>query len=85
MIRLKQIEELVKEYGDKLSAGELEVNTSELYGKLLSLQYNVKDVEWEYQDVIRILIYMVESRSYDPHSFYDTDIIKKAKWLSEYE
>lgn len=74
------IDELVTKYGDKLSSGELEVDSTELYGDLLDVKDNIDEDKFKYKDTIRMLIGMVEV-GYNPHSFYDTDIISSAKQL----
>lgn len=74
------IEDLVNKYGNKLNNGELEVDSSELYGDLLDVKDKTEEDEFKYKDTIRMLIGMVES-GYNPHSFYDTDIIANAKRL----
>ena len=74
------IDELVDKYGDKLNSGELEVDSTELYGDLLDVKDKTSDDEFKYKDTMRILLDMIE-HGYDPHSFYDTDIIAKAKQL----
>ena len=74
------IEDLVNKYGDKLNSGELEVDSTELYGDLLDVKDKTEEDEFKYKDAIRMLIGMVES-GYNPHNFYDTDIIAGAKRL----
>lgn len=74
------IEDLVTKYGDKLNSGELEVDSTELYGDLLDVKDKTEEDEFKYKDTIRMFIGMVES-GYNPHSFYDTDIILSAKHL----
>jgi len=74
------IEDLVTKYGNKLNKGELEVDSAELYGDLLDVKDKTDEDEFKYKDTIQMLIGMVES-GYNPHSFYDTDIISSAKQL----
>lgn len=74
------IEDLVNKYGNKLNSGELEVDSTELYGDLLDVKDKTDEDEFKYKDTIRMLIGMVES-GYNPHSFYDTYIIASAKHL----
>lgn len=77
------VNKLIDKYGNKLNNGELQVDTSELYGDLLDLQDALGNQEYKYKDIIRILISMLEQHNYNPHSFYDTDIISDAKRLSK--
>ena len=81
---MKVLDDLVKHYRTRLGDGELTVDTSELYGNLLTLQSVFDCKEYEFKDVIRILIYMLEN-GYDRNSFYDTDEIRRAKLLSKEE
>lgn len=79
---MKALDDLVKHYGTRLGDGELTIDTSELYGNLLTLQSVFDCKEYEFKDMIRILLGMLEY-GYDPHSFYDTDEISRAKLLSK--
>lgn len=74
------IDELVTKYGNKLDNGEFGVDNLELYGDLLDVKDKIDEDEFKYKDTIRMLIGMVES-GYNPHSFYDIDIISNAKHL----
>lgn len=74
------IDELLTKYGNKLSSGELKVDSTELYGDLLDVKDKIDEDEFKYKDTIQMLIGMVEY-GYNPHSFYDTDIISNAKRL----
>ena len=74
------IEVLVTKYGNKLNKGELEVDSAELYGDLLDSRDKISDDEFKYKDTIEMLLNMLEN-GYNPHSFYDADIIASAKHL----
>lgn len=78
------IDELLTKYGNKLNSGELEVDSTELYGDLLDVKDKTEEDEFKYKDTIRMLIGMVEV-GYNPHSFYDTDIIASAKHIIKEE
>lgn len=80
---MKTVDELVKYYEGKLGSGELEVDTTELYMNLLTLQNVVDSVEYEYKDTLRMLVSMIENNDYNPNNFYDIDIIFNAKRLSK--
>lgn len=79
---MKTVDELVKYYGNRLGDGELEVDTTELYSNLSTLQGIVETVEYEYKDTIRMLIGMVETNNYNPNNYYEFDIVSNAKRLS---
>lgn len=74
------IDELLTKYGNKLNSGELEVDSTELYGDLLDVKDKTEEDEFKYKGTIRMLIGMVES-GHNPHSFYDAYIISSAKQL----
>ncbi len=74
------IDDLVNKYGNKLDKGELEVDATELYGDLIDASDKTSDDEFKYKDTIEMLLNMIEN-GYNPHSFYDTDIIANAKRL----
>lgn len=74
------IENLVNKYGNKLNSGELEVDSTELYSDLLDMKDKTSEDEFKYKDTICMLLSMIE-HGYNPHSFYDTDIIANAKRL----
>lgn len=78
-----KLEDLVNKYGNKLNSGELEVDSTELYGDLLDVKDKTDEDEFKYKDTIRLLVCMLEQHSYDPHSFYDADIINGAKRLGK--
>lgn len=75
---------MVNKYGNKLNNGGLEVDSTELYGDLLDVKDKTDEDEFKYKDTIRMLIGMVEV-GYNPHSFYDTDIIASAKHIIKEE
>lgn len=79
---MKTVDELVKYYGNRLGDGELEVDTTELYSNLSTLQGIVETVEYKYKDTIRMLIGMVETNNYNPNNYYEFDIVSNAKRLS---
>ena len=81
---MKILDDLVKHYRDRLGEGELTVDTTELYSNLLTLQDIFDCKEYEYKDMIRILVYMLEN-GYDPHSFYNASEVNRAKCLSKEE
>ena len=74
------IDDLVNKYGNNLCSGELEVDTTELYCDLLDSRDKISDDEFKYKDTIEMLLNMLEN-GYNPHSFYDADIIASAKHL----
>ncbi len=77
---MMNIDDLVNKYGNKLDNGELEVDATELYGGLLDASDKTSDDEFKYKDTIEMLLNMIEN-GYNPHSFYDTDIIANVKRL----
>lgn len=80
---MKVLNDLVKHYSVRLGNGGLEVDTTELYSNLLTLQESIDNMEWEYKDTIRMLVGIVELKDYNPNNYYQSDIVFNAKRLSK--
>lgn len=83
---MKALTELIQHYEDKMCENG---NTQEalaiytnIFGDLLTLQQMLEVREFEYKDTMRMLVNFVEERDYDPFNFYHTDILSRAKELS---
>lgn len=79
---MKSVDDFVTYIRNRLSEGELEVNTSDIYGEALALQSIVAAKEYEYKDTIRMLLSLVEN-GYDWNNYYQYDIVCAAKRLSK--
>lgn len=79
---MKNLDDLIKHYRNRLGEGELTVDTTELYSNLLTLQNIFGCEEYKYKDMIRTLVCILEY-GYDKNNFYQTDEISRAKCLSK--
>lgn len=77
---MKSLDDLVSYYGEQLGCGESGVDAAILYNNLLTMKDVCDSVEDHYKDTIQMLLNIIEG-GYDPHSFYDVDIINHAKFL----
>ena len=81
---MKRVDEKCKEIEDLVGTGATTMETSETLLHMYDIKDGVAEEVHEYKETINSLLSMIKN-GYDPHSFYDTDILNDARELGTYK
>lgn len=73
-------QDLVVKHGNKMCDGKVSADLSQLFKDLLEVRDSNDDKLHTYKSCIQDLLNIID-HGYDPHSFYDIDHVRHARFL----